>query len=85
LRIQAAWSIMPANQARGEAVRGESQRLSDAEQLDILALLEAASTEHSAIGAARALAELMHHLHVLGQRIAGELPNHDRYRTTAVR
>jgi hypothetical protein len=78
LRIQAAWSIMPAYQARGEAVTGESQRLSDAEQLDILALLEAASTERSAIGAAHALAELMRHLHVLGQRIAGELPHQDR-------
>jgi hypothetical protein len=52
--------------------------MSDAEQLDILALLEAASTERSAIGAARALAELMRHLHVLGQRIAGELPDQDR-------
>jgi hypothetical protein len=59
-------------------VIGESQRLSDAEQLDILALLEAASTEHSAMRAARALAELMRHLHVLGQRIAGELPHQDR-------
>lgn len=64
---------------------GESQRLSDAEQLDILALLEAASTEHSAMRAARALAELMRHLHVLGQRIADELPDQDRYRTPAVR
>jgi hypothetical protein len=66
-------------------VIGEPQRLSDAEQLDILALLEAASSEHSAMGAARALAELMRHLHVLGQRIAGELPDQDRNRTTAVR
>lgn len=57
---------------------GESQRLSDAEQLDILALLEAASTEHSAMRAARALAELMRHLHALGQRIASELPDQDR-------
>jgi hypothetical protein len=69
----------------GEAVIGESQRLSDAEQLAILALLEAASTEDSAMCAARALAELMRHLHVLGQRIAGELPDQDRNRTTAVR
>jgi DNA polymerase III epsilon subunit-like protein len=59
-------------------VIGESQRLSDAEQLDILALLEAASTEHSAMRAARALAELMRHLHALGQRIASELPDQDR-------
>ena len=64
---------------------GESQRLSDAEQLDILALLEAASTEHSAMRAARALAELMRHLHVLGQRIADELPDQGRNRTPAVR
>jgi hypothetical protein len=34
---------------------GDSQRLSDTEQLEILALLEAVSTEHSAMGAARAL------------------------------
>ena len=53
---------------------GESQRLSDSEQLEILALLEAATTEQSAVRAARALAELMGHLHVLGQRIAAELP-----------
>jgi hypothetical protein len=66
-------------------VIGESQRLSDAEQLDILALLEAASTEDSAMRAATALAELMRHLHVLGQRIAGELPDQDRNRTPAVR
>jgi hypothetical protein len=35
--------------------------------------------------AARALAELMRHLHVLGQRIADELPDQDRNRTPAVR
>jgi hypothetical protein len=62
---------------RGSVI-GESQRLSDAEQLDILALLEASSTDDSAMRAARALAELMRHLHVLGQRIAGELPDQDR-------
>ena len=50
-----------------------SQRLSDTEQLEILALLEAVSTECSAMRAARALAELMQHLHALGERIAGEL------------
>jgi hypothetical protein len=66
-------------------VIGESQRLSDAEQLDILALLEAATTEHSAMHAARALAELMRHLHVQGQRIAGELADQDRNSTPAVR
>lgn len=54
---------------------GDPQRLGDNEQLEILALLEAVSTERSAIRAARALAELMGHLHGLGQRIAGELPN----------
>jgi hypothetical protein len=37
---------------------GDSQRLSDTEQLEILALLEAVSTERSAMRAARALAEL---------------------------
>ena len=62
---------------------GESQRLSDSEQLEILALLEAATTEQSAVRAARALAELMRHLHVLGQRIAGELPDQDRNGTPA--
>jgi hypothetical protein len=66
-------------------VIGESQRLTDTEQLDILALLEAASTEDSAVRAARALAELMRHLHVLGQRIAGELPDQDRNGRPAVR
>ena len=57
---------------------GEPQRLDDSEQLEILALLEAASTERSAMRAARALAELMRHLHALGQRIAGELPDQER-------
>jgi EAL domain-containing protein (putative c-di-GMP-specific phosphodiesterase class I) len=58
---------------------GHPQRLTDPEQLEILALLEAASTEHSAMRAARALAELMRHLHALGLRIAAELPDQDRY------
>jgi hypothetical protein len=57
---------------------GDSQRLSDTEQLEILALLEAVSTERSAMRAARALAELMRHLHDLGQRIAAELPDQNR-------
>jgi hypothetical protein len=57
---------------------GDTQRLTDTEQLEILALLEAASTEHSAMRAARALAELMRHLHALGLRIAVELPDQDR-------
>ena len=57
---------------------GNSQRLDDTEQLEILTLLEAASTEDSAMRAARALAELMGLLHGLGQRIAGELPDQDR-------
>jgi DNA repair protein RadC len=57
---------------------GDPQRLSDNEQLEILALLEAVSTERSAMRAARALAELMGHLHGLGQRIAGELPDQNR-------
>jgi DNA repair protein RadC len=61
-----------------EAAMGDSQRLSDNEQLEILALLETVSTERSAIRAARALAELMDHLHALGQRIAGELSKQDR-------
>jgi hypothetical protein len=59
---------------KGEAAMSERQRLSDTEQLEILALLEAVNTEHSAMRAARALAELMRHLHALGQRLAGELP-----------
>ena len=58
-----------------KAAVGDPQRLSDNEQLEILALLEAVSTERSAVRAARALAELMGRLHGLGQRIAGELPD----------
>ena len=57
---------------------GEPQRLDDAEQLAILGLLEADNTERSALRAARALADLMGHLHALGQRIATELPDRDR-------
>jgi hypothetical protein len=57
---------------------GDPQRLSDNEQLEILALLEAVSTDQSAMRAARALAELMGHLHGLEQRIAGELSDQDR-------
>jgi len=57
---------------------GYPQRLTDTEQLEILALLEAASTEHRAVRAARALADLMRHLHALGLRIAVELPDQDR-------
>lgn len=60
---------------------GDPQRLNDTEQLEVLALLEAASTERSAMRAARALAELMRRLNALGQRIAGELPDQDRNRT----
>jgi hypothetical protein len=41
-------------------------------------LLEVVSTERSAMAAARALAELMGHLHGLGLRIAGELSDQDR-------
>ena len=51
------------------------QRLNDTEQLEILGLVEAASTDPSAMHAARALAELMRHLHALGERIALELPD----------
>jgi hypothetical protein len=57
---------------------GDPRRLSDNEQLQILALLEAVSTDRSTMRAARALAELMGHLHGLGQRIAGELSDQDR-------
>ncbi len=64
---------------------GERQRLSDTEQLEILGLLEAVNTERSAMRAARALAELMRHLHDLGQRIAAELPDQDRNGTPAGR
>jgi hypothetical protein len=79
LRYLACWSIMPAKQApQGEAAMGGPQRLTDTEQLEILALLEAASTEDSAMRAARALADLMRHLHALGRRIAVELPDQDR-------
>ena len=75
---------MPAKQAPWrEAVMGDPQRLSDVEQLEILGLLEAASSERSAVRAARALAELMRHLNALGQRIAGELPGQNRNRTPA--
>jgi hypothetical protein len=69
---------MPANSTRGRAVIGDPQRLNDTEQLEILGLLEAASTDPSAMRAARALAELMHYLHALGERIALELPDQER-------
>jgi hypothetical protein len=78
LRHPVAWPIMPANSTGGEAVMGSPQRLNDTEQLEILGLLKAASTDPSAMRAARALAELMHHLHALGERIALELPDQDR-------
>ena len=61
----------------GKATVGDLQRLNDSEQLEVLALLEVVSTERSAMAAARALAELMGHLHGLGQRIAGELSDQD--------
>jgi hypothetical protein len=57
---------------------GSPQRLNDTEQLEILGLLEAASSDPSSMRAARALAELMHHLHALGKRIALELPDQNR-------
>ena len=70
---------MPTKQSpRGRQRCASPQRLSDQEQLEILALLEAVSTDRSAMRAARALAELMGHLHGLGQRIAGELSDQDR-------
>ena len=55
---------------------GDPQPLDDTEQLEILTLLEAASTEPSAMRAARAMAEPMRHLNTLGQRIAAELPGY---------
>jgi hypothetical protein len=55
------------------------------EQLEILGLLEAVNSERSAMRAMRALAELMGHLHGLGERIAGELPGLDRDRQPARR
>jgi hypothetical protein len=72
--------MMPIKQApkRGGDLMDDRQRLSDTEQLQILALLEAVNTEHSAMRAARALAQLMRHLHVVGERIAGELSNQER-------
>jgi hypothetical protein len=43
--FRAGWSIMPAKQApEGEAAMGDLQRFTDIEQLEILGLLEAAST-----------------------------------------
>ena len=57
---------------------GEPQRLTATEQLQILALLEAVTTEPSAMRAARALAELMRRLQLLGERVAGELSDQDR-------
>jgi hypothetical protein len=72
-------SIMPPSRRPAEmVVMGDPQRLTNTEQLEILTLLEAASTERSAMRAARALAQLMRHLHDLGQRIAVELPHQDR-------
>jgi hypothetical protein len=66
-------------------MRDDPQRLTNTEQLEILTLLEAASSERSAMRAARALAQLMRHLHALGQRIAVELPDQDRNGTPTVR
>ena len=57
---------------------GDPQRLNNTEQLQILGLLEAASTDPSAMRAARALADLMRHLHALAERIALELPDQNR-------
>jgi DNA repair protein RadC len=81
------WSIMPPIKHPGETVMRDDdpQRLSNTEQLEILTLLETASTERSAMHAARALAQLMRHLHALGQRIAVELPDQDRNGTPTVR
>ena len=53
---------------------GDPQRLNDTEQLQILGLLEAASTDPSAMRAARALAELMRHLHALGNALPLNFP-----------
>ena len=66
-------------------MRDDPQRLTNTEQLEILTLLEAASTERSALRAARALAQLMRRLHGLGQRIAMELPDQDRNGAPTVR
>ena len=57
---------------------GEPHRLSDTEQRQILALIKAINTEHSTMRAAQALAELMRHPQVLGERIAGALSDQDR-------
>jgi hypothetical protein len=57
---------------------GDSPRLNDTEQLEILGLVDAASTDPSAVRAARALAQLMGYLHALGERIALELPDQNR-------
>jgi EAL domain-containing protein (putative c-di-GMP-specific phosphodiesterase class I) len=66
-------------------MRDDPQRLTHTEQLEILTLLETASTERSAMRAARALAQLMRHLHALGQRIAVELPDQHRNGRPTVR
>ena len=59
-------SCPPSKPPKGKVAVGDPRRLSDNEQLQILALLEAVSTERSAMRAARALAELMGHLHGSG-------------------
>ena len=70
---------MPTKQApKGKAAVGDPQRLSDSEQLKILAFLEAVIIERSAMRAARALADLMRHLNAVGHRIAAELPDLNR-------
>jgi hypothetical protein len=76
--IWRAGQSCPPSRPLGGGGDGRPQRLTEIEQLEILALLEAASTEDSAMRAARALADLMRHLHTLGRRIAVELPDQDR-------
>ena len=53
---------------------GDPQRLNDTEQLEILGLLEAVSTDPSAVRAARALAELMRHVNALGNALPLSCP-----------
>ena len=70
-------ACQPSEPPKGKAAVGNPQRLSDNEQLEILALLEAVSTERSATRRPRS--SRAHGLSPWsGQRIAGELPDLNR-------
>jgi hypothetical protein len=57
---------------------GEPQRLTDTEQLQMVAMIEAANSDLLPCGPPVPGAELMRRLYVLGERIAGELVDQDR-------